>query len=130
MTEIGRIAMGEIIYSTGCRPVVAYCLTVGAWVSKKPGFDPLKVTEDDCVLNEEHEDIKIYRRLDHNLPPKHLACKHQLEQKTAICPEQCDDRCDPEGFNILVNWDKTRETKRAHYLHLAKPLKFVETINI
>ena len=123
MTEIGRIAMGEIIYSTGCRPVVAYRLTVGAWVSKKPGFDPLKVTEDDCVLDEEHEDMKIYRRLDPNLPPKHLACKHQLEQKTAICPEQCDGRCDPEGYNILVDWDKTRETKGAHYLHLAKPLK-------
>ena len=123
MTEIGRIAMGEIIFLTGCRPVVAYRLTNFAYINKKPGFNPKKVTKDDCVLDEEQDGQKIYRRLDPNLPPKHLACKHQLEQNTAICPVQCEDRIDPEGFNILVDWDKTSEAKGASYLHLPKPIK-------
>ena len=125
MTELGNIAMGEIIFSTGCRPVVVYRLTVGAFVGKKPGFDPHKVTKEDCVIDEEHEGEKIYRRLNPNLPPKHLACKHQLEQKTAKCPVDCEERCDPEGFNIFVDWDKVHGTKGSSYLHLAKPIKDV-----
>jgi hypothetical protein len=123
MTEIGRILMGEIIFLTGCRPVVTYRLKNFAYVNKKPGFNPKKVTPEDCVLDEEHEGQKIYRRLDPNLPPKHLACKHQLEQKSAICPVQCEERIDPEGFNILVDWDKTSELKGASYLHLPGPIK-------
>jgi hypothetical protein len=100
MTELGKIAMGEIITSTGCRPVVVYRLTGGAYVGKKPGFNPKEVTPEDCIVDEEQDDMKIYRRLDPNLPPKHLACKHQLEQKTAICPENCENKCDPQGFDI------------------------------
>ena len=123
MTELGKIAMGEIITSTGCRPVVVYRLTVGAYVGKKPGFNPKEVTPEDCIIDEEQDDMKIYRRLDPNLPPKHLACKHQLEHKTAICPENCENRCVPQGFNIFCDWDKTRDTKGSSYLHIAKPIK-------
>ena len=123
MTELGKIAMGEIITSTGCRPVVVYRLTVGAWVGKKPGFNPREVEPGDCIVDEEQDEMKIYRRLNPSLPPKKFACKHQLEYKTATCPENCDDRCDPQGFNIHVDWDKTRDTKGSSYLHIAKPIK-------
>ena len=97
MTELGQIVMGEIITSTGCRPVVPRHLTVGSYVDKKPGFNPFRVSKDDCILEEEHENIKIYRRVNPNIPPKDKACKHQLEQNKTVCPELCDDRCDPEG---------------------------------
>ena len=123
MTELGKIAMGEVITSTGCRPVVAYRMRVGAFVGKKPGFNPRRITKEDCVLDEELDDQKIFRRLDPNLPPKHLACKHQLQYKLAICPENCENRCDPQGFNIYCDWDKTRDTNGPSYLHLAKPIK-------
>ena len=122
-TECGQICMGEIVISTGCRPVVVYRLPNFEYFNKKPGFNPLKVTAEDRIINEEEEGDKIYRRLDPNLPPKHLACQHQLEQRTAICPVNCDERCDPEGFNILVYWDKTSEKMGTSYLHLAKTLK-------
>ena len=120
ITEIGQIVMGEIIASTGKRPVVVYRLTVGAYVGKKPGFNPLKITDGDCRLDEEYNDQKLYRRVNPNLPPKHLACKHQFESKTAKCPLECKDECQPDGFNILVQWDKTGGSS---YLHLVKPVK-------
>ena len=123
MTELGKIVMGEIITSTGCRPVVAYRLTVGGWVGKKPGFNPREVTPEDCIVDEEQENRKIYRRLNPTLPPKHLACKHQIENRTAICHENCENKCDPQGFNIHCDWDKTRDTKGSSYLHIAKPIK-------
>ena len=115
--------MGEIVIQSGCRPVVTYRLTNFGYVNKKPGFQPLQVTPEDSVIEEEKDDHKIYRRLNPNLPPKHLACKHQAEKKTAICPVQCDERCEPEGYNVLVDWDKTSHTKGTSYLHLAQPLK-------
>ena len=121
-TELGQILMGEIVTSTGCRPVVVYRLTVGSYVGKTPGFNPRKVTKDDCVLEEEHNDQKLYRRLNPNLPPKHLACKHQIEHKSAKCPVNCKDKCDPEGFNIFCDWDKTQDSGSS-YLHLVKPIK-------
>ena len=120
---MGNIAMGEVILSTGCRPVVVYRLLVGAYVGKKPGFNPKRITKEDCMVDEVHDDKKIFRRLNPNLPPKHLACTHQLQHKVAICPENCDNRCDPQGFNIYCDWDKTRDTNGPSYLHLAKPIK-------
>ena len=122
-TELGKIAMGEVITSTGCRPVVAYRLPVRAYVGKKPGFNPRHITKEDCTVDEENDSKKIFRRLNPSLPPKQLACTHQLEQKVAICPESCADRCDPEGYNIYCDWDKTRDTNGPSYLHLAKPIK-------
>ena len=122
-TDMGKILMGEIVRSTGCRPVAVYRLPSGAYVGKKPGFDPQFATPENSVLDEEEENSNIYGRLNPNLPPKHLACKHQLEQKVAICPENCIDRCEPQGFNIHVDWDKTRDTRGNSYLHLAKPIK-------
>ena len=123
MTEMGRVIMGEVVMSTGCRPVVIRHLTCGSYADKKPGFDPKKVTPGDCVIDEEQGKNKIYRRVNPNLPPKDKACKHQLEQKTAECPVFCDDRCEPEGFNVYVTWDKTQGTKGPSYLHISKPLK-------
>ena len=122
-TELGNILMGEIEITSGVRPVVIYRLPVGAYVGKKMGFDPRQVTPDDCMIDEQEENAKIYRRLNPNLPPKHLACKHQLEHKVAKCPENCENRCDPQGFNIYCDWDKTRTTRGYSYLHLAKPIK-------
>ena len=125
MTELGKIAMGEVITSTGCRPVVVYRLLVGAYMGKKPGFNPRSTTKEDCVLDEEQDDLKIFRRLDPNLPPKHLACQHRLKNKVAICPENCENKCEPQGFNIYCDWDKTRDTNGPSYLHLAKPIKVI-----
>ena len=125
ITELAKIVMGEIVASTGCRPVVVRHLTVGAYVDKKPGFNPYKVTKDDCVVDEEHDNIKIYRRVNPNLPPKDKACQHQLDLRLAECPQLCEDRCDPEGYNLYVTWDKTFGTKGPSYLHLIKPVKDV-----
>ena len=119
--QCGNIVMGEMVLTTGCRPVAAYRLPVGAYTSKKPGFDPHNVSKDDCVLEEEENEMKTYRRINPNLPPKHLACKHQIENKSATCPEDCKDKCEPEGFNILCTWDKNRDTKGPSYIHLPVP---------
>ena len=75
------------------------------------------------MLEEENGNDKIFRRVNPNLPPKHLACEHQLAQKTAECPVLCDKRVDPDGFNIFVTWDKTSGTNGPSYLHITKPLK-------
>ena len=123
MTECSNICMGEIVASSGCRPVVTYRLTVGSYTSKKPGFNPYRVSKDDCVLEEEHGDKKLYRRLNPNLPPKDLACQHQLDSKSAYCRLDCEDKCEPEGFNIYCDWDKTSDTNGPSYLHLAKSIK-------
>ena len=118
-TKCGNITMGEIITSTGCRPIVARHLVVGAWVDKKPGFDTGNVPTND----EEHDDQAIFRRVDPTLPPKHKACKHQLENKSADCPILCDERSIPDGYNILVTWDKTSSTNGSSYLHLKHHVK-------
>ena len=123
MTELGKITMGEVVCTTGCRPVVVRRLTNGSYGDKKPGFNPRKTSADDCVLEEEIENMKIFRRVDPNLPPRDRACKHQLEERTAECSVLCDDRVDPDGYNIFVTWDKTQGTKGPSYLHITKPLK-------
>ena len=122
-TQCGNIVMGEVVIQTGCRPVVVYRMPVGGYSSMEPGFNPYVVSKNDCVLEEEENDMKLYRRLNPNLPPKHLACKHQIENKSAICPEDCEDKCEPDGFNIYVTWDKTRDTNGPSYLHLPKSTK-------
>ena len=121
--DMGNIIMGEIILSTGCRPVVVYRLPLGSYVNKKPGFNPHNVTQGDSIVEEEENGQQIYRRLNPNLPPKKLACIHQLEKASAICEVNCSERCEPDGFNIFVDWDKTFETRGSSYLHLAKPIK-------
>ena len=123
MTELGQIVMGEVVFATGVRPIVVTRLTIGSYGDKTPGFNPHKVSKDDCVVEEELGDHKILSRVNPNLPPKDKACEHQLSQKTAICPVHCANRCDPDGFNILITWDKTHSTKGSSYLHITKPLK-------
>ena len=76
------MAMGEIIASTGCRPVVVSRLTVGVYVNKQPGFNPHQITKGDSIVDEDQGEKKIYGQLNSNLPPKHLACKHMLENKS------------------------------------------------
>ena len=121
--ELGNITMGEVEFTTGCRPVVVRRLTNGSYGDKRPGFNPRKTSADDCVLEEEFENMKIFRRVDPNLPPRDRACIHQLEERTAECSVLCDDRVDPDGYNIFVTWDKTQGTKGPSYLHITKPLK-------
>ena len=123
MTELGQIVMGEVVCATGVRPIVVTRLTNGSYGDKVAGFNPRKVSEDDCVVEEEQGDQKIFRRVNPKLPPKAKACKHQLAEKTAVCSVHCENRCDPDGFNILVDWDKTHSTNGSSYLHLTKPLK-------
>ena len=123
MTEFSNVVMGEIVISSGCRPVAVYRMPVGAFTSKKPGFNPYRTTKDDRVLEEQHGEKQLYRRLNPNLPPKNQACEHQLKDKTAHCSVDCGKKCEPEGFNIYCDWDKTRDTKGPCYMHLAKPIK-------
>lgn len=125
MTEIGNIAMGEVVCATGCRPVVVRRLTEAAYGDKTPGFNPRRVSDGDCVLEEENETSKIYRRVNPSLPPRDRACQHQLKEKTAECSVSCSERCVPDGFNIFVTWDKTQGTKGPSYLHLTKPIKIL-----
>ena len=120
MTEFGNIVMGEIVVLTGTRPVALYRLLNGAYVSKKPGFNENSQGDEENIREDNPSETNNYRRLNPNLPPKHLACTHQLENETAICPEQCNERCDPDGYNILVDWDKT---SGSGFLHIPKPIK-------
>ena len=124
-TEIGKIVMGEIVAATGCRPVVLLKMPNAAYIDKKGGFNPYEISDEDCVLDEEQGMDKIYRRVNPNLPPKARACKHQLEQGVAECPVMCADRCDPDGYNILITWDKTGGPS---YLHIPKELKHLMDI--
>ena len=123
MPELGKVAMGELVAATGCRPVVLLKLTIAAWVDKQPGFNPYKVSKDDRVVDEEDGKDKIYRRIDPYLPPKDKACVHQIQENAAECPIMCEDRCEPDGYNILITWDKTSGTKGPSYLHIPKELK-------
>ena len=128
MTKLGQICMGEIAAATGCRPVVLLRLSNGAYVDKEPGFNPYKTTKDDCMVDEENGDDKIYRRVNPNLPPKNKACKHQLEENVAECPVMCEDRCEPDGYNLFITWDKTFGWKGPSYLHIPKELKHMMDI--
>ena len=128
MTELGKIVMGEIGAATGCRPVVLLKLPTGAYTDKQPGFNPYNTTKDDCVVDEEDGSDKIFRRVNPNLPPRNKACLHQLDLNVAECPVMCKDACQPDGYNLLISWDKTYGTKGPSYLHIPKELKHLMDI--
>ena len=123
VTELGTFVMEEIIGCTGCRPKVVRHLTMGAYTDKKPGFNPRCTEGEDSELEESYQGEKIFRRVDPNLPPKDKACRHQIEAKSAVCSENCEDRCIPDGYNVWVSWDKTQNTNGPYYLHLPTPIK-------
>ena len=115
--------MGEIVASTGCRPIVVRLLPNGPYTDKRPGFNPYRISEDDREIDEQDGKNKIFKRLNPNLPPRDLACIHQIEEKSAVCPVNCLERCEPDGYNVLVTWDKTSNKTGPSYLHIPKPLK-------
>lgn len=123
MSELGVFVMEEIVGCTGCRPKVVRHLNMGAYVDKKPGFNPRRTNGEDAEVEESFNNEKILRRVDPNLPPKDKACIHQLRDKSAICTENCEDQCIPEGFNIWCTWDKTQNTNGPYFLHLPTPIK-------
>ena len=125
---LGKIVMGEIGAASGCRPVVLLKLTTGAYVDKQPGFNPYNISKDDCIVDEEDGNDKIYRRVNPNLPPKSKACQHQLKENVAECPVMCADRCIPDGYNLYITWDKTSSSKGPSYLHIPKELKHLMDI--
>ena len=96
---------------------------MAAIVDAKPGFNPYKTSGGDKTIEEDVDGDKIYRRVNPNLPPKEKACIHQIQNKSAICPENCEEQCIPEGYNIWVSWDKTQSTKGPYYLHIPTPVK-------
>ena len=128
MTELGKIVMGEIGAATGCRPVVLLKLPTGAFIDKQPGFNPYNTTKDDCMVDEEDGADKIFRRVNPNLPPRNKACQHQLDLNVAECPVMCKDACQPDGYNLLISWDKTFGKKGPSYLHIPKELKHLMDI--
>ena len=123
MSELGTFVMEEIIGCTGCRPKVVRHLTMGGFTDKKAGFNPRCTEGEDSELEESFQGEKIFRRVDPNLPPKDKACRHQMQAKSAVCSENCEDQCIPEGYNVWVSWDKTQNTNGPYYLHLPTPIK-------
>ena len=123
MTQFGVTVMEEIIACTGCRPKVARHLTMGAFIDAKPGFNPYDSNGDDSTIDEEIDGAQIRRRVNPNLPPKERACAHQLEHKSAQCPENCEKECMPEGYNFWITWDKTQSSKGPYFLHIPTPIK-------
>ena len=123
MTEFGNHVMEEIIACTGCRPKVAYHLTMGSMIDAKPGFNPHDTDGEDVTLEDEIDGEQIWRRVNPNLPPRKKACNHQLRDKSAFCSENCGHQCVPEGFNFWIQWDKTKSTKGPYFLHIPTPVK-------
>ena len=115
--------MAEVEITTGRRPVVVLHLPNFSYVDKLPGFNPRQTSTDDRVLEEECENNKFFRRVDPTMPPKDKACKNQLAERTAECSVLCDERCDIDGYNIYVTWDKTHGTKGPSFLQITKHLK-------
>ena len=129
--EFSRITQNlltEVNNATGCRPVALTKLTVSHWIDKSPGFNPYKVSKDDRVIDEQKGEDKIWRRLDPNVPKREDACEHQLESQEAFCPFMCENRADPDGWNILIDHDKTSGKKGPSYLHIPEPLKHIMDI--
>ena len=123
--------MGEVVTSTGCRPVVVNKLNVGAYTDKMDGFNPYDIDEDENCIDEQEGDSTIYRRINPNLPSRRKACQHQNKLKVAKCPVSCNLECLPVGFNVVVTWDKTTESRGSSVLHLTKPLKdLIDTYDI
>ena len=118
-----RLVHGEALRSTGARPNVLNRLTNGGYSSAKPAFNPFKISEDDKRPIERNGKSTLYQRTNPNLPPECQACVHQIESKSAVCSENCPDRAVPDGYNIYVDWDKTRESIGDFYLHLAFEIK-------
>ena len=123
MTELGVFVMEEIVGCTGCRPKVVRHLTLGAYVDKKPGFNPRSTNGEDSQVEESFQGEQIFRRVNPNLPPKDKACIHQMRDKSGVCSENCVDQCIPEGWNLWCTWDKTQTTNGPYYLHLPTPIK-------
>ena len=123
MTDFGNHVMEEIIACTGCRPKVAYHLTMGSMIDAKPGFNPHDTDGEDVTLEDEVDGEKIWRRTNPNLPPRKKACNHQLRDKSAFCSENCGNQCVPEGYNFWIQWDKTMSTKGPYFLHIPRPIK-------
>ena len=123
MTDFGNLGMEEIIACTGCRPKVAYHLTMGSMIDAKPGFNPHDTDGEDVTLEDEVDGEQIWRRVNPNLPPRKKACNHQIRDKSAFCSENCGHQCVPEGYNFWVKWDKTKSTKGPYFLHIPTPIK-------
>ena len=93
--------MGEIVMTTGCRPVVLYRLKNEDYANKDMGFNPYKIYFGDAIeTDEEKNGDKIPRRVNPSLPSRSLACSHQIESESAVCPVGCENACPPDGFNI------------------------------
>ena len=123
--RMANVVMTEIVCSSGCRPVVPLKMTIGSYADKRTGFNPFLVTPDDCKVEEQNGNVRILTRINPNLPPKHKACKHQIAEKSATCSQNCSDACQPDGYNLLVSWNKNNGKKGSHYLHLTRPLKAI-----
>ena len=121
-----HFVMGEQVITSGKRPKVIYDLPNGSYRDKKAGFDPKRVSRGDKVPDERSTDgDTLYRRVNPTLPPKHLACQHQIESKCAECPVYCEDRYEPEGYNVTVSWDKNSLTNGISYMHISKISKIL-----
>ena len=65
-----------------------------------------------------------FRRVNPNLPPRFLACEHQLANPEKVeCEFHCDKECKPTGHNIPVDWDKTSKVKGKSYFHCDRRIK-------
>jgi hypothetical protein len=123
MTDLGVTVMEEIVACTGCRPKVVRHLNMASYSDAKPGFNPYDITGEEATLEEDVAGEEIWRRVNPNRPPKEKACSHQIQNKSALCSENCGNQCIPEGFNFWITWDKTQSTKGPYFLHIPTPIK-------
>ena len=110
----------EIICCNGCRPCVLRRLPMKTWCDGKPGFNPKAISDGDCCQQESNGEDSLYRRIDPNIPPRHLACIHQIEDNSATCRESCPNEKKPDGVNLYVTFDKTEDN---YWLHLPTYVK-------
>ena len=119
--EISLICMGEMIITTGMRPVAVYRMPNQAYYGKDEGFNPYIYTDKD----ETTQDERIRTRVDPRLPPWSLACEHQRSDKSAQCSVHCDLEYFPDGYNMRVTWDKNYKNETSSYIHIIKNVKFL-----
>ena len=87
------------VLTTGSRPGVLLKLAIGPYYAGKPAFNIFMVDGEESEVHEEYGSSQILRRVNPFLPPRSLACTHQLSLNCARCPESCDKECKPDGHH-------------------------------
>ena len=126
--EMERFLMGEVIAATGKRSIVVMGMSLGAWIARTPGFNQYNDSESKPNNDGMKEKNNFYNRVNPSLPPKEKACQHQLENNSADCPIMYENRCKPDGYNILIDHDKGQDSKKSSYMHI--PIEITDLMEL